>query len=121
MSALSPRQHFLLSQACKPIREAFDSCPYLVGTALERDGHRDVDVRLILGDDRYDALYEAIGKRGVAFLGLAIGQYLASLTDLPIDFQIQRQTEANEQHDKPRSALGLATLANFAGDCKVSR
>ena len=30
-----------------------------------------------------------------------------AMTGLPIDFQIQRQSEANEKHDGPRSALGI--------------
>lgn len=122
MSALSPRQMFLLDLACKPIAEAF-SAPYLVGTAVQRQDYRDVDVRLILGDDEYDALADAMpqGTRSLAFLGLAVGQYLASLTDLPIDFQFQRQTEANERHcldsgGTSRNPMGVRSLGNFRGD-----
>lgn len=47
MSAFSPRQMFALDEACKPISEAFDETPYLVGTAVSRQEYRDVDVRLI--------------------------------------------------------------------------
>jgi hypothetical protein len=117
VSALSPRQMFLLDLACKPLWEAFpDGGVYLVGTAGERQAYRDVDVRLILGDKSYDRLRKAIGAQGIAFLGIAIGQYLASLTDLPIDFQLQRQTEANAHHSGVRNALGLRNLGNFQGD-----
>jgi hypothetical protein len=122
MSALSPRQMFLLDLACQPLSEAFDSDghAYLVGTAMQpRDGKppRDIDVRFIMGDKKHDQLRKAIGYDGIAFLGLAIGQYLASLTGLPIDFQIQRQTEANHHHPGGmRNPLGHRNLANFKGD-----
>lgn len=119
MSALSPRQMFLLDEACRPIRQAFDEPPYLVGTAGERGPFRDVDVRLILADAAYDALADLHAPHLLPFLGLAIGEYLAARTGLPIDFQIQRQTEANAQHSKPRNPLGLRSLANYAGDAQV--
>lgn len=118
MSAMNPRQMFLLDQACKPINEAFGNfgC-YLVGTAAERQQYRDVDVRFIMADKRFDRLKKAVGLPGLAFLGIAIGQHLASLTALPIDFQIQRQTEANHHHGgKMRNALGHRSLANYEGD-----
>lgn len=100
MSALSPRQMFLLDHACQPLREAFPSYgPYLVGTASERGPYRDVDVRLIMEDAEYDKLAEAVGMPAIWFLGLGLGQYLASLTGLPIDFQFQRATEANKAHE----------------------
>lgn len=124
MSALSPRQMFLLDMACYPISQAFDNWgTYLVGTAvLPRDGQppRDIDVRSIMRDEAHDKLTEAIGADGIAFLGLAIGQYLASLTGLPIDYQIQRQTEANALHDGMRNPLGGRTLANYRGDAQTA-
>jgi hypothetical protein len=122
MSALSPRQMFLLDQACHPINAAFGSfgC-YLVGTATERGPYRDVDVRFIMADKGHDKLTKAIGADAVAFLGIAIGQYLASLTGLPIDFQIQRQTEANALHPNGyRIPLGGRSLSNFKGDAQTS-
>lgn len=148
MTSLSPRQMFLLDLACKPICEAFGEPPYLVGSAQapRSDGEhpRDVDVRLILDDDTYSGLYGPLGQQGIAFLGLAIGQYLASLTDLPIDFQIQQRTAANEHHGmtvrhdhtdpvvgcrceekrghqvRPRNPLGGRRLGEFAGDSPLT-
>ena len=116
MSALSPRQMFLLDQACNPIIEAFGDTPYLVGTAVIRQPHRDVDVRLILKDKKYAKLRKAIGLDGIAYLGLAIGDHLASRTGLPIDFQIQQMSAANAQHDGMRNPLGLRKLLSFRGD-----
>ena len=118
MSALSPREMFLLDEACKPIKQAFDNTPYLVGTAaiIERTEYRDVDVRLMLPDEEFDALLNATSREVVIFMGLAIGEYLASRTGLPIDFQIQRQTEANKKHKKVRNALGCRNLLEYTGD-----
>jgi hypothetical protein len=120
VSELNPRQHFLLDEACKPFRAAFGNCPYLVGTAAVRNGernYRDVDVRLIMWDEEYDKLAEAIGEPGITFLGVVIGDYLARRTDLPIDFQVQRETEANSKHHgKPRNALGMLDLKHWRGD-----
>lgn len=123
MSALSPRQMFLLDHACQPLREAFPSYgPYLVGTASERGPYRDVDVRLIMEDIEFDKLSSAIGMPAIWFLGLGLGQYLASLTGLPIDFQIQRATEANATHGhKMRNPLGLRGLGNYKGDTPVEQ
>lgn len=119
MSALSPRQMFLLDLACGPIAEAFDGGVYLVGTAAVRGEYRDVDVRLMLSDKQHDRLRKAIGRKGIALLGLTIGQYLASLTDLPIDFQLQRTTEANLRHPGGmRNPLGQRTLDNYKGDAQ---
>ena len=85
--------------------------------ALDRTDYRDVDVRLMLDDEDYDALVDATSADAVTFLGLAIGQYLASRTGLPIDFQIQRNTEANERHHGVRNPLGhTRQLANYRGD-----
>lgn len=116
MSALSPRQMWRLDEACRPIRQAFHAPPYLVGTAQTGRDYRDVDVRLILEDEPYDALAGQLGVAGVAFLGIVFGEYLAARTGLPVDFQIQRQTEANERHMGPRNPLGVRSLANYAGD-----
>lgn len=120
MSALSPRQMWRLDEACRPIRQTFHTPPYLVGTALTGKTYRDVDVRLILEDEPYDALADQLGPDGMAFLGLAFGEYLAARTGLPVDFQVQRQTEANERHQGQRNPLGVRSLANYAGDAAAA-
>lgn len=119
MSALSPRQMFLLDLACQPIAEAFNGGVYLVGTAAVRGEYRDVDVRLMLDDKQHDKLRKAIGTPAIALLGLTIGHYLATITGLPIDFQLQRTTEANARHPGGmRNPLGHRTLDNFKGDAQ---
>lgn len=116
MTAFSPRQMFILDEACKPIAEAFDETPYLVGTSARRAEYRDVDVRLMLDDEVYAKLEDVVGPKLVAFLGLAIGEYLAARTGLPIDFQLQQLTAANERHEGIRNPVGRRTLNSYRGD-----
>ena len=107
---------FALEQACGDINRAFGGfgC-YLVGSALERPDWRDVDVRFILRDDEFDALFPGgVRERGIwefdprwLIITISISERLAKLTGLPIDFQFQPQTHANERHRGPRHALGL--------------
>lgn len=123
---LSPRQMFLLDNACWPIYRAFAygektgmSGLYLVGSTMSGNksaGARDTDVRLMLADSSYERLKYAVGMTGIRFLGIAIGHYLASTTGLPIDFQIQQSSAANEGHSGPRNPLGKRDLDNFMGD-----
>ena len=103
-----------LEEWCAKVREVFDgTVPYLVGSAITDPDHRDVDVRLILTDKRYDADFE--GKLvKVRLLNHALSVWGQIETGLPIDFQIQRQTEANEAFPKsarnPMGSRDWATL-----------
>ena len=112
--SLSTLELHELDEACHPIYAGFGTPPYLVGSASERPDFRDVDVRLILGDEEYDALFESLPGLW-ALLSRVIATYLRSRTTLPVDFQIQRQTDANARHKKPRNALGLRDLKDYAG------
>jgi hypothetical protein len=108
---------FVLEQACQQIGDAFgDYGCYLVGSALERPDWRDVDVRFIMPDDEFDRLFPDAGHDGGwwehdprwLLLTVAISEHLSRLTGLPIDFQFQPQTHANERHKGGRrSALGM--------------
>lgn len=104
-----------LDQFGSEIIDAFGHPPYLVGSATRTKRWRDVDVRLILPDDEYDALFGA--RRQPAALDvkwnaycLAFSARAREVTGLPVDFQIDRCTEANAQHAGPRMALGIAYL-----------
>lgn len=104
-----------LDVACQPIRRAFGTPPYLVGTAGVggADSYRDVDVRLMLGDEEFAAACPT--RERWELLCLAISAYLAERTGLRIDFQVQRTAEANERFGgKPRNPLGLGGRI-FAG------
>lgn len=97
---LGPPELRRLDLACVPIVRAFGAEPYLVGSVNTRRDYRDVDVRLILADD-----HPVHGQGDIHGLNFALSEYLRLSTDLPVDFQIQAQTEANE-HRGVRNPLG---------------
>lgn len=92
------------------IWDAFGEIPYHVGSSLTDKKWRDVDVRLILEDKVYESM--GLGKpnnphSNAKWVSLVqafslLGQ---KMTGLPIDFQIQQQTDANKNFSGPRSAL----------------
>jgi hypothetical protein len=73
----------------------FGETPYLVGSAMTRADFRDVDVRLILDDSIFDGHFA--DERFRNGLNLAVSLWGESVTRLPIDFQIQRRTDANAE------------------------
>jgi hypothetical protein len=93
------------------IREAYDEVPYLVGSATRGKQWRDVDVRLILPDERFDALFGSQRPFGLnahfALLSAAISALGEKYTGLPIDFQFQPMTHANKNYDGFRQPLGI--------------
>ncbi len=100
---------------------AFGSPPYLVGSTLrqmlgEDVTPNDVDIRVILPDDQYESLGLGDPKnphrnaRWVALV-LAFSALGEKMTGLPIDFQIQQQTNANlTTKGNQRSAIGIVPL-----------
>jgi len=90
----------------------FGHPPYLVGSALFSKKWRDVDVRLILPDDEFERWCGELTRprclneqwNGLCLAFAALG---AEMTGLPIDFQIDQQTQANEDYPESRSALGV--------------
>lgn len=111
---------FALDLTCMHINEAFGfggHC-YVVGSALERPDWRDIDVRLILPDDEFKVLFPNTYEDGHSIwegnprwllLTVSISAWLQQQTGLPVDFQIQPQTHANDRHKKPRNAVGMKT------------
>jgi hypothetical protein len=114
-SFLSTRDIANLNHACVPIADALGDVaygPYLVGSSTESSDYRDVDVRLIMKDEHFDAIF---GDR-TRFWSLfcwSISEWLTKATDLPIDFQVQRMTEANEKFPGTRNPMGVPR--HFAG------
>ena len=104
---------FELERCCQDLRRAFSGNGiYLVGSALKRSDWRDVDIRMMLSDEEFDALFPDAGERWESdprwiILTVSISQWMSKLTGLPIDFQFQRTKHANEHHDGPRSAMGM--------------
>lgn len=98
----------------REIEAAFGHMPYLVGTAAIGKTWRDVDVRLILPDDEFEALFPPLEPHALAdgkwgLLCAALSELARVRTGLPVDFQIQRATYANKRWDSthPRHALGI--------------
>ena len=113
--------HFYnLNSACCLINKAFNGfgC-YLVGSSLDRRDYRDVDVRYIMYDDEYDRMFKNDSGWTNPLWSLmctSISMWLSQQSGLPIDFQIQRQTQANAEHKgKKRSALGI--FLDYPGEC----
>ena len=97
---------------------AFGHYPYHVGSSLmTKNDWRDVDVRLIISDGEYkqmglgDPKYPRENKKMRA-LCEAFSELGKAMTGLPIDFQIQQRTWANDTYpntkEEPnwRSCLG---------------
>jgi hypothetical protein len=96
----------------REIEAAFGHLPYLVGTAAVGKQWRDVDVRLILPDDEFDHLFPPIEPGRFpdglwSLLCAALSELGKQRTGLPVDFQIQRQSYANDRFPGVRQALGL--------------
>lgn len=91
------------------IRDYFGHVPYHVGSSLKSKEWRDVDVRLILPDDefteRFGSNRSSETNRKLAAVTLAFAALGQQMTGLPIDFQIQPQSWANEKYPGWRSAL----------------
>lgn len=119
-SFLTTAEFTILNNACIPVREAFDSPPYLVGSVMAQADFRDVDLRVILTDEAFDELF-ARRPRLWSMVCLSIGHHLRGVTGLPIDFQIQRMTEANEKYpDGFRNPLDL-DVHMYAGGGDATR
>lgn len=109
---------FKLEAACTLVNRAFGSfgC-YIVGSAIERADWRDVDVRFILEDTEFEKLFPDAGAINLCrwefdprwlIVNIGIAGYLSQQSGLPIDFQIQPQSHANNAFGgRPRHAVGL--------------
>lgn len=82
---------------------------YHVGSSLTTKDWRDVDVRLLLPDDEFAALFgkgaAAETHPKLAAVTLAFSALGKQMTGLPIDFQIQTVSHANTHYPDMRSAL----------------
>ena len=114
-----------MEHAVAVVNKAFNTTCYLVGSATgfyksktKRQGFRDVDIRVILDDDRFEEIFDGAQGEGssitggrhamVSLLNVAISEYLQKRTDLPVDFQIQRRGDVSQKDwDKVREPLGM--------------
>lgn len=70
---------------------------FLVGSALRRRDYRDVDVRAMVHDEEFDAMF-ATRPEFWSTVCLTTSEYLRAATGLPIDFQVQRMSDANRDY-----------------------
>lgn len=105
-SGLTTLNLHLLDVACVLVWNGIGPT-YLVGTAQQGGPFRDVDVRTILDDEEFDRLFDGNNQRERwEVICVSVGQMLSLQTGLPIDYQIQRMTEANAKYDGPRNPIG---------------
>lgn len=112
-----PAPHYYnLNQACTIVNRAFQDYAgfgcYLVGSSLKTRDFRDVDVRLIMDDAEYDKLFRSGHLDALwSLMCTTISAWLSQQSGLPIDFQIQKQSYANEHFSQKdghqRNALGI--------------
>jgi hypothetical protein len=113
MSGVPMPDFLLLEEFGQAVHAAFGDVPYLVGSATRGYDWRDVDVRLILFDDRFEELFPGIDSTprfdaGWAAYCLAFSLLGQRMTGLPIDFQIQSMAYANEHYPEgERQPLGI--------------
>lgn len=91
------------------IEDYFGEIAYQVGSSLTTKDWRDVDVRLILADDEFERRFGTVrsteANSKLAAVTLAFCALGREMTGLPIDFQIQPMSWANEKYPGNRSAL----------------
>ena len=115
-------KYFNLNSCAATLLLAFGDVCFLVGSSIERADFRDVDVRMIMSDEDFDARFPGEHVWNNPHLSplwgvtcTAIGLWLSKQSGLGVDFQIQRRTQANEEFGgKPRHPLGLKQGPNPA-------
>jgi hypothetical protein len=98
------------------ICDVFGHSAYLVGSSLGSRDYRDVDIRVILDDDEFEAMFGtkefpmamSAGSAKWRGLCLAFSVLGEKMTGLPIDFQIQPQTRANKLYAGPRNCITIS-------------
>lgn len=111
---LTVAQNFALETALQVLNDA--GCgAYLVGSVMERADFRDVDLRCILDDAEFEQRFGGQRVR-LRLLNAALSEWVAARTGLPIDFQFQSMTEAQQYNDRPRNPMGILIESERAQD-----
>lgn len=121
--AVGQPQNMLLNQFGDFVRDAFGTHGvYWVGSSMgdDKTNWRDVDIRVMLEDDEWEKLFGDLPPKQChnhpkwRTLCIIFSHYGRHLTGLPIDFQIQRVKEANEEYNGRRSHCGTHDDVKFA-------
>lgn len=122
----------LLDHWARMLREVFGVEAYHVGSSATSKTWRDVDVRVILEDDDYEAWFGAgsIGRGSInpkwSAICTAFSLWGREVTGLPIDFQVQARSAVKESDwDKVRHPLGIfvdyTRGAAYAREAEIQR
>jgi len=98
--------------------------PYLVGSCLERPDYRDVDIRVVLDDERFAELFTRPYPHHDPLRHLiqaAISEHYVKATGLRIDFQIQQRSWANEKYPSAGGRHPLGIYPHFGRDDEDDR
>lgn len=101
---------------CRSVFTLFDgNVPYMVGSVNRHPDFRDVDIRLLVDDDVFAANWSDPIKHRL--INRAISTWGQRETGLPIDFQVQERTAANEQFEGEfRNPMGIRDWATNTPD-----
>ncbi len=92
---------------------AFGETAYQVGSSVHGKTWRDVDLRIMLDDDKFNAMFpnHSAGYNQQdarwALICAAISELAKAQTGLPVDFQFQRTSDANRLYKGARQPLAL--------------
>lgn len=98
----SPAALFKLRTFGEHIRRLIDETPYMVGSVLERPDYRDIDVRILLDDERFEQWFGGDGlwitNGPLTLANMALSAMAREITGLDVDCQYQRMSDANSQY-----------------------
>lgn len=104
-------QNGQLDHAMMIVCRAFEEQAWQVGSSTKGTDYRDVDVRIIMDDAKFNALFgdwnATTWQPFWSLVCTSISVYLRQVTGLPVDFQIQRRSNVKDADwDEPRSTCG---------------
>lgn len=105
VSFLTVSETYRLNNACIPL-SPFGVGTFHVGSSLETADYHDVDLRCMLIDSEFDRMFDDENDPRLKFLNVTISDWIAARTGLPIDFQFQRMSDANEKFKGRRNGVG---------------
>ena len=110
-TGLGEPEHMKLSAACLLVTKALNETCFLVGSATESREYRDVDVRVIMDDEKFDSLFgpHRHFKPFQVLFSISVSTWLREVTGLPVDFQVQPRSDVKDSDwDKVRDPLNIA-------------
>ena len=121
-SGIGPHKALLLEQFGQLVLAAWGDLGYLVGSSQRGELWRDIDVRVMLSNEEYARHFGTVWQEGKRHQDprwraemLAWSVLGERITGLPIDFQVERLSEADALHpDEPRNPIGVSFNVSWA-------